>query len=84
MNEKILVNVLLPATGRTYDLWVPTDMLIGEASSLIIGILESREHDRFKATANNALYSGDTGDMLDPNSTIGQAGLVCGSRLALA
>lgn len=84
MNDKILVNVLLPATGKTYDLWVPSDMTIHDAASLITTILESREQDRFRATKENALFSGETGDLIDPCCTIGEAGLVCGSRLAIA
>lgn len=84
MNDKILVNVLLPATGKTYDLWVPGDMTIHDAAPLITAILESREQGRFIATPENTLFSGETGEMIDPCLTVGQAGLVCGSRLAIA
>lgn len=83
MSEKILVSVKLPATRKSYDFWVPSDMSIHDAAGLISTLLEGREGDRFKANDGNALMLAYTGDLLDPNSTMGGNGLVNGSRLAL-
>lgn len=85
MNDrnKLLVSVMLPATRKTYDFWVPSDMSIRDAGQLIASILETRERDRFSATPGNALMSGETGNLIDPRCTVGEAGLVNGSRLVL-
>lgn len=83
MNDKTLLCVTLPATRKSYDLWVPTDMTMHDASILIAGILESYEKDRFVATDTSILMVHDTGAILDPNCTVEEAGLVNGSRLVL-
>lgn len=80
---KILLNVLLPATQRTYDVWVPATMTVHDASGFVAGILESRESDRFSATPGNVFMDGETGDLLDPRCVMGETGLVNGSRIVL-
>lgn len=83
MDEKILVNVMLPATRKSYDLWVPPTISVHDACDMIASILESRESDRFAATSSCALMMKDTGDLLDPNRLVGNVGLVNGTCLVL-
>lgn len=83
MNGKTLLNVMLPATKKTYDFWIPSDMTLHDASMLITGALESREKNFFTASEHNTLMAQDTGDLLDHNQTIESLGLIDGSRLVL-
>lgn len=83
MNEKRLLNIMLPATQKTYDFWIPCSMTAHDACALIAGMLERRERDRFAAGPSDMLMSRDTGELLDPGSTIRETDLVNGSRLVL-
>lgn len=83
MNNKILLNVKLPATQNVYDFWVPADMTLHDATELIGGLLEAREGDRFSASETTALMSQETGDLLDHNQTLEMLGFVDGTQLVL-
>lgn len=83
MNDKVLVSVMLPATQKSYDLWVPLESSVHDACALVADILESREADRFSATSSSALMLRDTGEMVDPNCLVESAGWVNGTRLVL-
>lgn len=83
MQNKILLNVMLPATQIVYDFWVPVDMTIHDATQLIGGLLESREGDRFSVSETTALMARETGDLLDHNQTLKALGFVDGMQLVL-
>ncbi|WP_449316124.1 EsaB/YukD family protein [Rubneribacter sp.] len=83
MNEKVIVSVMLPASRNIYDFRIPKSMRVREASRLVAELLESRERSLFAASPDNALMEHDSGELLDPDSTIGRAGLTNGSRLVL-
>lgn len=83
MNGKTLLAIMLPATKKTYDFWVPSDMTLHDATLLITEALESREKHFFAPDAHNTFMAQDTGELLDHNHTIESLGLINGSRLVL-
>lgn len=81
--EKTLVSVLLPATGREYDFWVPDDMLLKEVTVLIAEAMQVAEPSFYRRSSNAALMHNVTGAMLPPNVTVSEFGLTDGDRLSL-
>jgi hypothetical protein len=81
--RKVLFNVILPATGRNYELWVPKELTVFEATQLIARILAEQENRFFEPTRETALFDGMTGDELGVNERIGTLGYANGTRLIL-
>ncbi len=72
MKNKVLLNVLLPATRRTYEFRVPLDLTIEEGARLMSRILATREQVRYAATedVDLMLLAGEgEGAVLNPRET---------------
>ena len=72
MKNKVLLNVLLPATQRTYEFRVPLDLTIEEGARLMSRILATREQVRYAATedVDLMLLAGEgEGAVLNPRET---------------
>ncbi len=90
MRNKVLLNVFLPATQRSYEFRVPLDLTIEEGATLMSRILASREQVRYEASSEVDLMplSGEgCGAILNPNETfkfyVSHGQLVDGSSAAL-
>ncbi len=90
MRNKILLNVFLPATQKSYEFRVPLDLSVEEGSRLISRILNSRETVRYAASDDVDLMmldGKDSGAILSPLETfkwyVEHNQLVDGSSLAL-
>jgi hypothetical protein len=83
MNNKLLLNVLLPATGASYDLWVPKELTVFECTRLIGRLLGEAEGRFYCATADTALYLRQTGDELRADIYVGDLGFCNGVKLIL-
>jgi hypothetical protein len=81
--RKVLFNIMLPATGRGYELWVPKELTVSAATQLIARILAEQENRFFEPTGETALFDGVTGDELGINERIGALGYANGARLIL-
>jgi hypothetical protein len=81
--RKVLFDVMLPATGRSYELWVPKELTVFEATQLVARILAEQESRFFEPSKETALFDGVTGDELGINERIGALGYANGTRLIL-
>ena len=81
--KKYLVDVYLPAAGIHYDVYLPTGKKIGEATKLLVGIVESLSGGSYKGSADAILLNANTGDPLNRNSTVYDAGIRNSSKLIL-
>lgn len=75
MRDKVLLEVLLPATGAVYEFRVPYDMTVDEACGLMSGVLARREAAHYEAPPGGCdlmLRGGveGAGDLLSPNELI--------------
>ncbi len=93
MKEKVELRVILAPTHREYNFWVPLDLTVGQATSLISRLLERREPALWQATGGEDLMLCDVGspsrgELLNPNETVRALKafgvLADGSRVALA
>jgi hypothetical protein len=81
--RKVLFNVMLPATGRSYELWVPKELTVFETTQLVARILAEQENRFFESTRETTLFDGVTGDELGINERVGALGYANGARLIL-
>lgn len=90
MHDKVLLKMLLPASGQTYEFRVPLSMEVGQGARLMSRVLESKERMRYKALGDVELMyleGEQAGGLLDPHETflglVRSDRVVNGSRLAL-
>ena len=81
--NKVMVEVLLPASGEIYDVRIPLDSQIGEITILIMKQLERLSKGRFIANPSTVLCDGDNGQILDMNKFAAELGIKNGSKLML-
>lgn len=83
MKNKTLFSVRLPAADRSFELWIPDELSIYEATKLVAALLDEQEDRQFKSDAATALYLKSDGTELDVNKRVGEYGFVNGTELVL-
>lgn len=81
--DKTLFDILLPATGRHYDFWVPDDMQMQTATELVAEAMQVAEPDFYHASPDAALMYVQTGEIQNPSATVGEIGFVDGDSFVL-
>jgi hypothetical protein len=81
--KKTLFSVFLPAAEKYYELWVPDELSVYEAKSLIANLLKEHVGRHFEAGSTAALYDMATGVELDINVRVQDLGFVNGAKLML-
>ena len=80
---KTLFDVMLPATGRRYDFWVPDDLTMQQASELVAEAMQVAEPSFYRRTPDAALMYEQTGQIQQPDATVAEIGFVDGDRFVL-
>ncbi len=83
MNNKVLVEITVPASGEKYDVYVPLDIRTSEAVKLISTALSDLSHDKYKAKDDAALCDMKTGIIYNINTEVAELNLKNGSQLLL-
>ena len=81
--NRYLVDVYLPASGEHFDTYLPAGKPVGEATVLLVKIVESLSGGNYKGTANSVLINAANGEVYDRNITVYDAGIRNSSRLIL-
>ena len=81
--KKYLVDIYLPASGEHYDTYLPAGKLIGEATLLLVSIVESLSNGNYKGTSDTVLINAVNGEILNHNITVYDAGIRNSSKLIL-
>lgn len=81
--NKVLIEVLLPASGEIYDVRIPLDSQLGEVAMLVMKQLEILSKGRFVANDTTVLCDAQSGKILDINKFVAELGIQNGSRLML-
>lgn len=81
--NKYLVDVYLPALGEHYDVYLPVNKSVGEATSLLVRIVESLSNGNFKGTSETVLLSAVDGEIFNRNLNVYDAGIRNSSKLIL-
>ncbi len=83
MENEILVEILIPAAGRTYDTWLPRDRPLGELLPLVQQVFGDLAEGLFTPSENTALYDLDSGRIYETDDTPERLGMENGTRLYL-
>lgn len=83
MEKLLIVSLRLPAADREYEVRLPAGLNTHIAALLSAQALEGLSDGSFRAAKSCVLAWRDTGKLLDNLKTIGENGVLNGSRLLL-
>ncbi|MDR0381654.1 MAG: EsaB/YukD family protein [Oscillospiraceae bacterium] len=81
--NKLLIEVYLPAAGRSFDVFIPSGLPLREVTALVSKALSELSEGLFVANESTVLCDRRTGDILDARMTAEEAGLYNGAGLML-
>lgn len=82
MRNKILLEVYLPAAERSFDVRIPRQLKVAQATTMLVEFLK-RQDEEYIPTRESVLCDARSGRAFDPNAFIDTAGLHNGSRIML-
>lgn len=83
MNNKVLVEVVVPVLEESYDVYIPINRKVGNVIGLLSKIISDLSGGYFVANETNSLYSGDNGDRYPVNTYIFDTDIRNGSKIIL-
>lgn len=83
MNNKVLVELIVPVLEESYDVFIPINRKIGNIICLLSKIVSDMSGGYFSVSEKNALYSGDTGDVYPVDTLVFNTDIRNGSKLIL-
>ena len=83
MNNKVLVELVVPVLEVSYDVFLPINRKIGNVIELISKLVSDLSGGYFVANDNNFLYSGDTGDKYPIDVLVINTDIRNGSKIIL-
>lgn len=81
--DKVLVEIFLPAAGKSYDVYIPLENRMSEVLLLVSSLLTELADGKYKATPDAVLCDAETGIIFNINMTVAELGIQNGSRLML-
>lgn len=79
---KVLVDVLIPATGTVYNMWIPNEATVNQVLDQIKDVVVKMHETAFIPDEHTVLCAED-GSVFDVNMQILRCGIGNGSRLML-
>jgi len=79
----ILVEVYVPAAGKTYDMFVPKHLFLHQVLALVEKMVKDLTGEMFLPNQDTTLCSRKDGAILNLNLTVYELGLKNGSKLML-
>lgn len=83
MNNKILVELVVPVLEESYDVFVPINRKIGNVIGLLSKLVSDMSGGYFVANEKNCLYNGDTGDSYPMDVLLINTDIRNGSKIIL-
>jgi hypothetical protein len=83
MDSKVLVEVLVPASGEKYDVFIPLTVRMGEVAQMVSSVINDLSAGRFRATEQTMLFNADTGVAYNVNTVVAELNIQNGTRLML-
>lgn len=81
--DKVLVEVFIPASEKSYDVFLPQQSKLHEVLYLLAGTMTELSQGYFSATHDTILCDRKTGTILNINQTVEELGLMNGAKLML-
>lgn len=83
MNNKVLVEISLPAAGQKYDVYIPLESKMSEVVKLVSNALADLSEGKYKATEDAVLCDAETGIIFNINTEVAELNIRNGSHLML-
>ena len=83
MNNKALVEIVVPATAQKYDVYIPLDVKMSDVVKMVAKALSDLSGGIYKATDDAILCDAKTGDIFDINVEVAELKIKNGSQLML-
>ena len=83
MNNKVLVELLVPVLEIIYDVFITINIKIGNVIVLLSKMVSELSDGYFIANGKNILYSGDTGEKYRMNDLVANTDIRNGSKIIL-
>lgn len=80
MKDKILLEVCLPAAGRSFEVRIPRQLKVARATDMLVDFLRRRDEGYIPAK-ESVLCDMESGKAFDSNAFVGGVGLHDGSRV---
>lgn len=82
MKNKILLEVCLPAAERSFDVRIPRQLKVAQATGMLVEFLKKQDEE-YIPTSESVLCDMESGRTFDSNAFIDTVGLHNGSRVML-
>lgn len=83
MNDKALVEIVVPAAGQKFDVFIPLESRMSDVVKMVASALSDLSEGSYKATDTAILCDADTGIIYNVNMEVAELGIKNGSRLML-
>jgi hypothetical protein len=83
MNNKVLVELVVPVLEESYDVFIPVNKKIGNIIILLSKLISELSGGYFVANEKNCLYNGDTGDTYPMDALLINTDIRNGSKIIL-
>lgn len=83
MEDKILVEVTVPAVGETYDIFIPLGIRLNEVLELVSVAINELLSNKYQTKDDTVFLNAEDGTIYDINKEISELGIKNGSRLML-
>ncbi len=81
--NKVLVEIFLPATGKSFDVYIPLESQMSEVLALVSTLLSDLSEGKYKADNKAVLCNATTGIIYNINMSVSELGIKNGSKLML-
>ncbi len=81
--NKILVEIYVPAVGKSFDVFLPLTSSMNEVLQLVSNSLAQLSDGKFKPTESTVLCDFDSGSIFDINVTVAELRIENGAKLML-
>jgi hypothetical protein len=83
MNNKVLVELVVPILEESYDVYIPINRKVGNVIGILSKLVFDMSGGYFVANKNRLLYNGDTGDKYPIDELILNTDIRNGSKIIL-
>ncbi len=83
MNNKILVELVVPVLEESYDVFIPVNKKIGNIIVLLTKVVSELSLGYFQGNDSNCLYNGTTGDVYPMDLLVRNSDIRNGSKIIL-
>ena len=83
MNDKVLVEIYVPAVGKKFDVRIPLSTKMYKVTKMVSSALSDLSDEKYRAKEDSILCDANTGIIYNVNMEVKELGIENGSKLML-